>query len=946
MRGLSLCLLLLPSLCFGKPAHANQLALLDAEAVRQSSIPLVVEPQLLPSSDQEGITELPTAGEMIPSGMIPSGAIASADESEMVPFSEAVDGAEKLEGLFTLYQDPEAGNLYAEIKPEQLDENYLCAITLESGIGQGGLYSGLPLQDFLFYFRRVNNKVHFVVRNVHFRADPGAPSQRSIDRSFSDSVLYSLDIKSIHPERGTLLIDLQPLLLSDLPGISAVLPWLLGSSYSLDQSKTYFSEAKAFPLNLEIEANYGFSGGEGEFSDLSTLPDSRAFDLRIHFSFSQLPQNNGYRPRLADDRIGYFLTAYQDLTSDRQREPFVRYINRWHLEKQDPNAPLSPPREPIVFWIENTVPVEYRDTVREGVLMWNQAFERAGFQNAIEVRQMPDDATWDPADVRYNTIRWFNSIDGAFAMGPSRVNPLTGQILDADIIIDDNFVRIMRQDFRVLMEQNQARVTSSLARSSASSFCHEQGRHQSPPQSSPNPNQARTMAHMEEVLRDHDICRSLGSNSQLAMGVMALSLFDNVSPTSEAMKEFIHQFLRETIAHEVGHTLGLRHNFRGSTMLTPEELQNPEITRTRGLVSSVMDYNAVNLAPQGIEQGEYFTSRVGPYDELAIEYGYTPLSATLPVAELPALRQIAQRTSEPSLTYATDEDTFAIDPSANLFDLSNDPLLYSQWQMDNAKAVWNQLDRHYPNRGDSYSELSFMFDIAFDYYFRFAIQATNYIGGQSFYRDHAGDPEGRLPFEAVPVTKQREALATLQTYVFSQDAFQFSPQLLSRLAPSRWDHWGNYAPIARLDYPIHDRVFFLQSVVLYDLLSSDRLSRLRDIELRVPADQTLTMPELFNTLQTSIWTEAVDSDQVTNISSLRRALQREHMNILISMVLRTEDVPEDARTLAWYELNQLKDALGTTLRRRGDDLDTYTRAHLEESHDRISKALEAQLQSQ
>ncbi|MEJ1936578.1 DUF5117 domain-containing protein, partial [Nostoc sp. NIES-2111] len=321
-----------------------------------------------------------------------------------------------------------------------------------SGVGESGIYSGSPLADYLFYFRRVNNNLHFVVRNVKFRTEASNPEQRSLARSFSDSVLYSLPISSIDPRSKNILIDMDDLLMQDFAGLTPLLKYSLQADYHLEKNKSYFGEVNSLPENLEIDSIYGFSSPEG--ADLVTLPDSRALTLKVHYSFSQLPENNGYIPRLADDRVGYFITAFQDFSDHHAQEPFVRYINRWHLEPSDPSLPLSPPKQPIVFWIENAVPHSYRQAIREGALMWNKAFAKAGFTNAIEVRQMPDDADWQPADVRYNTIRWFNSLDAGFAKGPVRVNPLTGEILDADIIIDANMVLSVQHEYRALMDDS------------------------------------------------------------------------------------------------------------------------------------------------------------------------------------------------------------------------------------------------------------------------------------------------------------------------------------------------------------------------------------------------------------------------------------------------------------------------------------------------------------
>lgn len=839
--------------------------------------------------------------------------------------NKVVKEIDKLEGLFTLYCPDNSGKIYLEIKPEQLNKDYLAIVTLESGVGERGIYSGLPLSDFLFYFQRVKNRLHFVVRNVKFRAE-SKPEQRSLARSFSDSVLYSLEIANIDPQNENILINLDELLMQDFPGLTPFLKYSLQADYRLDGRKSYFGEINSFPENVEIESIYGFSSLEG--SNLVTVPDSRALTLKVHYSFSQLRENNGYIPRLADDRVGYFITAFQDLSNNNPHESFVRYINRWHLEPSNPNAALSPPKKPIVYWIENAVPLEYRDAIREGILMWNKAFEKAGFQNAIEVQQMPDDADWQPADVHYNTIRWFNSLDEGFARGPMRVNPFTGEILDADIIVDANMVRSIQQEYHALME-----VNSSLAdKKSCQVFWRKQNA------------DAKNY-----LLPNSEFCYSMESSNQAQMGALALSILPNITPISETMKEYVHQYLRSLIAHEVGHTLGLRHNFHGSTMLTPEELNNTEITHTKGLVGSVMDYLPVNIAPQGVQQGDYFPGVVGPYDEWAIEYGYkkspsVEIEGIIPESEKSFLEQIALASPQPELSYATDEDIWDINPLANVWDMSSDVLLYSQWQMDNARVMWERLDKGYLSKGESYSNLRVSFNRVFKYYFRNATLLSKYIGGQSFRRLHASD-DASWTFVPVSLLKQRQALTKLQEYVFAEDAFSFSPQLLNQLAPSHWEHWGSSVPNNRLDYPIHERILKFQSVVLRSLLDSDRLNRLQDIELKTLPGQALSIPELFDTLQTGIWTEVLTPGEPKPISSVRRSLQREYLNILLEMMLGTTNTPEDGRTLAWYELRQLQKAIDVRLKQLTESLDIYTLAHLEASGDRINKALNAQLLS-
>ena len=862
-------------------------------------------------------------------------------KDELEPFDEVVKNTQKLEGVFTLYRNLEKNKIYLEIKEEQLNKNYLATATLESGIGEAGIYSGMPLQDILFYFRRVNNNLHFVVRNVNFRTNEGDPQERSRLRSFSDSVLYAISIKSIHPQRKTILIDLGDLLLTDLAGLSST----LGVSRSTD--KSYFGTAKAFPQNIEIESvlNFFSTGSKSKDNQMlrfATLADNRGFTLRVHYSLSQLPENN-YQPRLADDRLGYFITAYQDLSNDERGDPFVRYINRWHLEKQNPKAAISPPKKPIVFWIDNAVPKEYRDAIIEGVLMWNLAFEKAGFKNAIQVNQMPDNSKWDSADIRYNTIRWIHTVDGYFAMGPSRVNPLTGEILNATILVDASFVRLLKSDYGRIVQPNQTQTQTTLSALMQNRLLCASGleaKGNTMQTNEQNLEEQTPFSRLSKLAGEYDLCYGMEAANQFAFGPLAMSLLQNISPDSKQVKDYIHQYLSLIIAHEVGHTLGLRHNFRGAALLSPEEMNNTQITHKKGLVSSVMDYIPPNIAPQGTKQGDYFPIMVGPYDRWAIQYGYTPTQAVTPIAEKPFLEKIAQQSYKSELSYSTDEDLLDIDPTTNAWAYSSDVLQYSQWQMDNCRLIWDRLNTRYPVSGESYSDVSERFGTVLGNYFQNIYFTTKYIGGQSFYRVHAGAPQERLPFEPVPVEKQRQALAVLQKYVFAEDAFNFSPELLNKLAPSRWRHWGSSPQIGRLDYPIHDLVLFLQSAVLGDLLSRDRLTRLEDIELKSQPSQALTLPELFDTLQSGIWTEVLKpKGKSIKISSLRRGLQRQYLDILTDIVLRKQNVPEDAHTLAWYKIRQLSEKLDKV-----SSDDEYTKAHLLETSDRIHKVLNAPLQ--
>ncbi|AMW26825.1 zinc-dependent metalloprotease [Arthrospira platensis FACHB-971] len=863
----------------------------------------------------QAIAQIPNRGAIAPFQI-------SQQQTQPPDFDSIIQGTEQFIGLFTLYHKPETRQVYLEIQPQQLGQNFLCFISLESGLENTNFWSGQDLGNFLFKLRSVPNRIELLIPNINFRINPQEPQAAAIERAFRDSVLYSLPVMATHPERQSILIDFSPVLVgnNEFSGVVSRLVLSLQNNYNFDADKSSISSLKAFPNNIEVASVLGFTAvGRNLVPDSPAISDRRAFNLQIRYSFLALPDDHSYRTRLADERIGYFTTIYRDVSNPSRPGAMVRYINRWNLQKQIPSAPLSAPVEPIVFWLENTIPLAYREAIAEGALMWNKAFEKVGFMNAIKVRQMPDNATWDPADVRYNTIRWSTSFNSPFSgYGPSHVNPLTGQILDADMVIESQAIDSLRQRQEILVEGSSAQ-------------CHDGLLGRNWQQPTPN--------NQEYLIALEHFCFEVESTRQLAIGAIAMSV--NPRFHQDSIDEYINQYLRYLTAHEIGHTLGLRHNFRGSTMLTPEELNDRHITRTRGMTASVMDYLPVNLAPPGQPQGDYFPVVLGAYDDWAIQYGYQPILEHTPYLESRQLQEIVAQATAQDLAFATDEDVWGIflDPEALPWDLSSEMLRYSQWQLDNARSIWDRLEtRSFPSSQES-DQLLTAFNIILSYYANNAANAIPYIGGQSFHRYRIGNSGGSLPLEPISVTQQREALKLLAKYVFAEDAFNFSPNLLNRLVPSRWSDWGNPNRFASLDYPISDRILWVQSRILSELLSPARLTRLRDLEFKTSPGNALTIPELLEMLTNSIWSELWTSEKQISIGPVRRSLQQVYLDLMTNIVLGNTPAPQDAQTLAWFQFKQLEESLDYLVKRRGDRLDAYSIAHLAKSRDRIAKTL-------
>jgi hypothetical protein len=855
------------------------------------------------------------------------------------PFEQMTTGMKKVDGngsgMWTLYYKDQ--QLLVEISPAHLNQNFIVLTSIAKGISAGQVLGGMTWgfgDDVIWSFAKVGEKLHVLRRNVRFRANPGSPESNAVKLAYSDSVLYALPIMTTAPSGG-MLVDMTRIFMSDDENIGRS----IGMSFAADRST--WAKVKAFPHNVELQVAAVYAGGR----DFDTVADARGAQVNVHYSISRLPQND-YRPRIADDRIGYFLTVLKDFSDKKDDERFVRYINRWNVQKADPSAKLSPPKEPIIFYMEKTIPINLRPYVRAGIEEWNKAFEKLGFSNAIEVRQQRDDDDWDPEDVRYNTFRWITAGAG-FAMGPSRVNPMTGQILDADIIFDADFLQSWKHQYETFTAGDAALLMG---------------------QSETNPADPAMTAFGAALKHGHadggrhcDYC--LGMQQQMGFATAVLTARGEIAAPGQGLPdELIAQGLKEVVMHEVGHTLGLRHNFKASSWKTLAEMDDPVKALAEGTVASVMDYTPANIAPKGAKQGLYYPQTIGPYDYWAIEYGYKVIQGD----EAAELKKIASRSAEPGLDYATDEDTrggIDSDPLVNRFDFSKDPLEFARRQTKNSSELWNKVVERAVGDGDGYQRARQAFGMLLSEYWRTLAFVARYPGGIYVNRDHKGDANGRPPFKPVEAGKQREAMKLLSESAFNLPALP-PPEVLNSLAATRWSHWGMREP-RRLDYPVHAQIEQLQANVLSQLLSTSTLARLHDSELKIAADaDAYTLAEHLRSIVESIFTEWRDpprAGEYTNrkpyIPSLRRNLQRTALKRLGGLVNGpsgggslaallsggTGGVPEDARTIVRMHLAELEKQITTLLAAPNVKLDDYTRAHLLDSQERIHKLLNAQM---
>jgi hypothetical protein len=766
------------------------------------------------------------------------GAADNGAEENGASYADIVAKSDHFDGYFDVYRDKESGEIYLSIEPEQVDQEFIYFVVSTDGPVEAGHFRGFFRENAVVSVRRHFGRIEFVKENTSFHFDEDSPLARAAKANISPAILAVQDVVAEDEASGHVLIKADDIFMSEsLHQVKATPdpeqdPNTVFSLGNLSESKNKVFDIRSYPDNTDIFVEYVFENPAPVVQAQEAITDSRYVSIRVQHSFIKMPEGD-YTPRFDDPRIGYFMNRVTDLTS-QSHTPFRDVITRWKLVKKDPNAEMSEPVEPIVWWIENTTPLELRDTIRDAALAWNQSFEQAGFSNAVQVKVQPDDADWDAGDIRYNVLRWTSSPQPPFGgYGPSFTNPRTGQIIGADVMLEYSFIA---RHLRVL-KLMETIENGGVPPQTALVYC------------------------------------SLGHGLQLST-VFARQALQATGGDPALEEQIIHDTLHYLILHEIGHTLGLNHNMKATQLLSRDEAFDTGIVDARGLAGSVMDYPAINFAPPGREQTRFYAVRPGLYDDWAIEFGYSP-----DLDDDNARSAHLARSTETDLAFGNDADDMrapgkAIDPRVNIYDMSTDAIGYAVERFGLIDEILGDMRNRYGTEGESFQELHDAYLGLTAEFQRSANTISRYVGGVSVNRALVGQPGATTPFVPVSFEEQERAMSALRDHVFAPDAFRAADDLYNHLRQQR--RGFDFYEITE-DPKLHDLMLAVQRGVLDHLMHPAVQKRITDSRLY---GNEYELSEVMDDLTNAIFAGDLRGD----VNTFRQNLQLDYVNRLLAMV--------------------------------------------------------------
>lgn len=754
----------------------------------------------------------------------------------------------KHEGFFDFYWDEQAGKIWLEVSKPETEILYITSLPAGLGSNDIGLDRGLLGTERIVKFVRVGRKLLLIQPNYNYRAlSEDQAEKRAVEQSFAQSTLWGFSIEAENNERW--LVDATEFLMRDAMQVSSRLRSGQQGNYTLDKNRSaiYIPRTRNFPQNTEFETTVTFVNNDGTAGNFvqSVTPSSEAITLRIHHSFVQLPDID-YKPRIFDPRSSYIPISFYDYSSPVSGPIEKYYIARHRLKKKDPNATMSEPVKPIIYYVDNGTPEPIRSALIEGASWWNQAFEAAGYKNAFLVKLLPDDA--DPMDVRYNVINWVHRSTRGWSYGASVIDPRTGEIIKGHVTLGSLRVR---QDYLI------------------------------------------------------------------ATGLLAP--FENGQPVDDKMLKMALDRLKQLSAHEVGHTIGLMHNYAASVSDR----------------ASVMDYphpQAKLNAAGEIDLSSAYDNKIGVWDKAAIIFGYQDFPSG--TNEKEALNKILTTAASNGLQFISDQDARAaggLHPQAHLWDNGRDAVeeLGSLIKV-RAKAL-SQFGEKNIRPG---MPMAMLEDVLVPVYFyhRYQVEAvTKLVGGM--YYSYATRGDGQVITRNLTREEQRRALMAVMDCI--EPAFLELPAHIARLIPPRPAGYDFSRELFRkrtgLAFDVLSPAETAADLPLSFLFNAQRLSRMAQYEV---TDNGLGVAEMINLLVARTW-------KAPRQAGIKKLIQLQTEQVLLTYLLAgsvNENNSFAVRSVLQKILKDLKTFIEAQTKSTTDD--TY-KGHLLLALDRMAKPGEA-----
>ncbi len=778
----------------------------------------------------------------------------ASDDRPAQPPRPAPDGYSKVitsdavtsKGVFDVHYVGD--NIYYEVPDSLIGRDFLMVSRVAKVPGNffGFRSSGSKTNEQVFIFERVRDKINIRERSYNSVAADTLPIYRSVRANNYEPIIATFDIKAIGPDTSSVVIQINDFFENDVPAITG-LAGFLRNMYQvrrLDSNRSYIDTVRTFPMNIEARHVMTYEAmsapSSGATNTLSVL---------MNQSMILLPKEP-MRERHHDYRVGWFTVTQLDFSSEEQKAATRSLIRRWRLEPSDPEAygrgELVEPVKPIVYYVDPGTPDKYRQNVIDGVEDWNEAFEAAGFKNAIQAKLPPteeEDPDFEPEDIRYNMVRWIANTTRN-AVGPSTTDPRTGEIIASDIIWYHNHIRSYRN--RLMLETGAA-----------------------------NPK-----------------ARSL-----------------------QVDDEYLGEAIRQVIAHEIGHALGLPHNMKANHSYPVDSLRSPSFTAEYGVSASVMDYARQNYVAQPGDGVERFIRKIGPYDKYAINWGYRVIpDAKTAEDEIPVLNQwIRDKSDDPMYRFG---QSTGYDPSAQTETLSDDPVQASTYGMMNLQAVTPNLMEWTSKPGRGYDDLEEIYGELITQWSRYVGHVITNLGGVHMERI-ASDQDGNV-YRPVSKDYQQKAMVFMNEHAFTTPYWLLDESILRNI-----EHAGAL-----------ERIQTLQGRHLQSVMSADRMNRLiEDATFR--NDEAYSLAEMLEDLRNGIWSELAAGE---SIDPYRRNLQRTYLQHVQDLMEDNDsDVNlSDIKPMLRDELHILAEQVENSIENLPDRI---SQVHLRDVQNRIDRIL-------